>query len=450
MFLFLAGCVSLSTQQELRAPSLLPHTDRQMKTAGFWVSRNPGPDKIIMTSDGIIEFNRMIRDDQNLTENILSIGISYPGDRLSRELNESMANIRKQLFVRSNGVVVGNEFFSPIFENMNLESLSEKITVRYGLIVHYADQRILPTDEGLFAKAGDIDFDELQNSALDVGTPLVVLHESKDGLWVYGISELSSGWVRKEQVAFCDYQDFSDAIHKTDLAVVISPKADIYLNPEMTQYYDYLKMGSTLPVDIQNEGKGFVVLVPRKGEDSKVVWTKGYLKKDEVNLGFLPYTPRTIIDQAFKMLNAPYGWGDMYGEQDCSRFIQEIFATVGIKMPRNSAAQANVGKLLGDFSRKGTGEDKRDVLKNATSGISILYLKGHIMLYLGMLSDRPYAIHATWAYRQKGCDGQCVYVMNRVVVSDLSLGEGSVKGSLLERLLAVREIRSSQETKKYE
>ncbi len=42
------------------------------------------------------------------------------------------------------------------------------------------------------------------------------------------------------------------------------------------------------------------------------------------------------------MLNQPYGWGDMYGEQDCSRFLQMVFATVGIMLPRDSKDQAQV------------------------------------------------------------------------------------------------------------
>jgi hypothetical protein len=57
---------------------------------------------------------------------------------------------------------------------------------------------------------------------------------------------------------------------------------------------------------------------------------------------------------------------------------------------------------------------------------------------LGKDQNRLYAIHAAWAYRQKGIEGDEVKVLGRVVVSDLSLGEGSSKGSLLERIVAVR------------
>ena len=60
------------------------------------------------------------------------------------------------------------------------------------------------------------------------------------------------------------------------------------------------------------------------------------------------------------------------------------------------------------------------------------------MLYLGMLENRPYAIHAVWAYREPLGEEDQVHVINRVVVSDLDLGDGSKKGSLFKRLTGVR------------
>ena len=60
------------------------------------------------------------------------------------------------------------------------------------------------------------------------------------------------------------------------------------------------------------------------------------------------------------------------------------------------------------------------------------------MLYLGTLEGRAYAIHSAWAYRRPRGGRDDTFVVNRVVVSDLTLGEGSRRGSLLERLNAVR------------
>ena len=68
-------------------------------------------------------------------------------------------------------------------------------------------------------------------------------------------------------------------------------------------------------------------------------------------------------------------------------------------------------------------------------------MKGHIMLYLGTFEGRAYAIHAAWAYRAPGPSGDKIFVLNRVVVSNLTLGEGSKRGSLLNRLNAVKVVK---------
>lgn len=317
-------------------------------------------------------------------------------------------------------------------------------------MVHGTDQRVLPTTEVLYAEKGDIDFDELQNSGLDVGTPVVILHQSQDGQWIYGKTQLSAGWVQAQDVAAADLAAVKRFSARDQIVVVTAPKADVFLNKERTQYDDYVRMGTVLPL-VEVNGDLVEVSVPVRNHDGTLAEVSGYLKAEEVSVGFLPYTPRNMIDQAFKMLNTPYGWGDMYGEQDCSRFIQEIFSTVGILMPRNSGQQAQVGVLVSNFSDQDSADAKGVALQQQTvAGLTTLYMKGHILLYLGSVEGRPFAIHASWGYREKGecpaaksgqaCRPEVFHVMNRVVVSDLSLGEGSWKKSLLERLLSVRRV----------
>jgi hypothetical protein len=171
--------------------------------------------------------------------------------------------------------------------------------------------------------------------------------------------------------------------------------------------------------------------------------SSGFLAPADVNSGFLPYTPRVIYEQAFKMLDKPYGWGDMNGGQDCSRFIQMVFATVGLQLPRNSSEQRLVGILLDGFKEDLSPEDKEAyLLGDGVGALTLLGLKGHIMLYLGDVDEKPYAIHATWSYKEKAPDGQgeVTRFIKGVAVTGLNLGAGSSKGSLLERIISIRVI----------
>lgn len=441
--LFILGCSDPFDISRLAAPAAVPGTTREMKTAGFWISRHPFPDKIILSAEEIKSLNSHIENELKLTRDVVKIGPSYSGKELASELRESLKSVREQKLYGNSGGLAGNDFYRQIEQGLNLESVPANIEVRYGFVVHFADQRVLPTTAALYAKPGDTDFDELQNSGLDVGTPLAILHESADGEWLYAISPLSSGWVRKDKVAFCRLEELRNYLAKTDYAVIVSPKADIFIDSSLTQCYDYVRMGVRFPAGQGDAGSVIEVTIPTRLADGKLSETMAYIKKENVSLGYLPYTPRMIIEQAFKLLNAPYGWGDINGEQDCSRFIQEVFATVGVELPRNSSAQAEVGALIGKFRKKIPIEERLEILSDkAVGGVTVLHLTGpnHIMLFLGMFDNRPYAIHAVWGYREKGFLRDHIRVLKRVAVTDLLLGEGTRKGALIGRVTTIRSI----------
>jgi len=307
------------------------------------------------------------------------------------------------------------------------------VAPRYGLVVHFASQRFLPTKEVLYESKGDFEFDQLQNSALDVGTPVAVVHTSTDGLWYYVMTDISDGWVEAKNIALGDVNQVKEFSKNNDFAVVIKPKADIFLNESMTDYYDYVRMGMRLPLSGVDAGR-VTVDVPVMGADGSLAVQEAYMNAEDVNTGYLAFTARNIFKQALMMLNQPYGWGDMYGEQDCSRFLQMIFATVGIVLPRDSKNQAQVSSSIVDFDEKSDDAAKIAAIMKSPAASTLLAMKGHIMLYLGTVNGKPYAIHDTTGFKKMEDDKEVTYAIDRVIISDLSLGQGSEKGSLLRRL----------------
>lgn len=432
------GCAQHQAPSALYAPpSTIPFTNPAMKTAGYWIGRHPAPDKIILNPDEIKTLNTTIRHDMKLTWDLSLWPKVYSGNQLRQDLKIQLNELKKDKLMLLDGTPVPESFWAAAEQNLNLAAVPDKIKRQYGLALQYADQRLLPTAQGLYAKANDVDFDELQNSALDIGVPVVVLHTSLDGEWVYAQAALSSGWLRAKEVGAVDTYDF-ERMSSPSFVIVTDPKADVYANGKLTRHKGYLRMGARLPFVRESEGIT-EVLIPEAGSDGKTALVPGFMMTEQVNKGYLLYTPRMVLVQAFKMLDQPYGWGDMYGEQDCSRFLQEIFATVGIKLPRNSSAQIRIGQRLNDWPDNATDDDKISLLKEAgLGGVTVLGMKGHIMLYLGMVDDRAYAIHSVWAYRTPGLHADDIFVLNKVTVSDLTLGEGSQRGSLLKRLNAVR------------
>jgi hypothetical protein len=162
------------------------------------------------------------------------------------------------------GSAADNAFYSPIEENMVLSGPgAADIDVRFAYVVHNADQRLLPVKEGLNASPGDADFDELQNSSLGPGTPVAVLHTSRDGKWHYVSSTVSEGWVEEGSLAFCGREETKDADSVLDFAVVTAARADIYLDSGLKEYYDYARMGDRFILKSAAPGAVEIVLLLR-------------------------------------------------------------------------------------------------------------------------------------------------------------------------------------------
>ena len=176
-----------------------------------------------------------------------------------------------------------------------------------------------------------------------------------------------------------------------NFAVTINPKNALWIDHH---YDDFVRMGVRLPY-LGKLGDYTQVQIPKRNSEGSLQLRTAAIRNSDIHLGYLAYTPRTIITQAFKFLNAPYGWGGMFGEQDCSKFLQEIYDTVGLKLPRNSGEQEKTGKALMAF--EGSRQKRINALiAKGTPASTLLYLPGHIMLYLGSYEGVPYMIHTLW------------------------------------------------------
>jgi len=444
IFLFLlcfGGCCVPVEKRYQAAPSLLPGTNRMMKTAGFWIGRHPDPDRVFLDPGQIEKLNGYLQAELGLTRDMLASDQSMSQEEIRSLLDEDMRNFTGPACYDKDGMAAGADFFDSLYGNMNLENIPPRVPPRFALVTRFADQRVFPTAESLYGTRGDRDFDAVQTSALDIGTPLRILHESRDQAWVYVFDPLYRGWVENNRIAPASREDLERFLRPEKRAVVISPKGDLYRDPIRTVHHDHARMGVSFPLagDDDGNGDGVVLLLPFRREDGSLCIEKAYASEAEVHRGFLALTGRHMLEQAFRLVNAPYGWGGRNGEQDCSRFVQEVFATAGVRLPRNSSKQAEAGLLLDRFDGGTPAERKIAILaERALGGLTLLYMKGHILLYAGHVDGVPYAVHALWGYRERDGCGDRVRVTGRVVLSDLTLGKGTKKGSLLERLVSVR------------
>jgi len=426
------------------APIPLPGITDTMNTAGFWTGRHPCPDREILSPEGICVLNAQI-EALKVTHRVIHMDATHSGEQLRNEIRSRTSSLYGRGLYRRDGRRADRMFYREIEKTMGLEQIPETIRVGYGLIMHNADERIIPTEQGLYADPGDFGFDELQNSGLDLGAAVAVLHMSTDGQWAYVISDTDAGWVKSDSMVLSSAEEIRrQKDSNVPKVIVTARRADLFLDEALTEYYDFARMGTRLAPGRGETANAYEVTLPSRAANGEYAPLRGYVRKKDASPGYLAYTPRNIIDQAFRLLSAPYGWGDKGGEQDCSRFIQEVFATAGILMPRNSGHQAKVGHIVGEYAAGGPVDEKMLALKKeGIGGVTILQLPGHIMLYLGEMNGAPYVIHSVWGYREPGWTGDRVRVIGRVAVTDASLGAGSQRGSLLERIVTIRNVEQS-------
>ena len=254
------------------------------------------------------------------------------------------------------------------------------------------DLRFLPSEEPLFAdpdRAGEgWPFDYSQNSAVWHGTPLRVLHESRDGAWLFCVCDCAAGWARADDVAFIS-DKLASTYRNSPLLAITADK--VPLRDENGRALALGRMGALFPRSKSG------VIVPLRDECGETVLDEAFLS-DELSAPLpLALTAENVAKLADRLMGTPYGWGGMDGGRDCSATMRDLFAPFGLWLPRNSAPQA---RKSGDFVELEGLSDEEKLAAIRDHGVpfaSLIGMKGHIGLYLGYdETGEPLLLHNSW------------------------------------------------------
>ena len=419
------------------SPLLLENVSQAMLRPGYWISRHPSPDVIIMNDKEIESFNASIRKRRGSVSHLPSLAGNISGNTIRNGINQGLNLLKSMRLYDEKGERVPSSFWNSIQANCNLKAIPGTIKIRYALPLAFADQRIAPTEVQLNKKVLDYELDELQNSGFDIGTPLLIYHNSADGKWAYGSSAITSGWFRLSDLVFLDVQSWKDYQQTQDFVVITAAQADLWKDASRTNYAGAARMGSRFPLLDEEEDRYIISLPVRDDEGQRLA--SGYILKQDAHPKYLPYTARNVYELAFRMLNMPYGWADTNGNTDCSSYLRQLFSCFGIILPRNSAEQEKSGKIAHSFTDKESANTRNETLiKKGKPALTLLRRPGHITLYLGSVDGRAYIIHNTWAERVKDTNSSNkIQVINRVVVSDVFIGNKSLQGPMIKHFTSI-------------
>jgi hypothetical protein len=429
------------------ASQLSPNVSAKMEKPEFWIKKVKNPSRILLTSEEIQRMNEENLKRQELFLcRVKDLKEEWKKEEILSLLREDWEGFGKTEEVRygRNGMPLQEPFWNELKSNLHQESLKERNPLLFGLVVKRTDIRVFPTDERSMSTPTNHEFDRFQHSMVSPGSLIGIYYLSKDKQWAYVQTGFIRGWVRMKDLAIAKEKSEAKHYEETKERLLITGNfVNIFGDPTLQQLVFTAQMGNSFPL-ISMHGEsgtgepGYVIKIPYRGQDGGLSFRKGYISKDEdVHRGFLPYTQENVAHQAFKMLHQPYGWGEMDGGRDCSRFIMDIFATFGILMPRNSKLQAQVGTPLSQTEGKSL-KEKGKILDRAMRIVTLLRSPGHIMLYLGKDHGKYYVIHSIWGIQKSERLSLKLKKIGKVVVSDLSLGNKEPNGSLLDRITDIR------------
>ena len=374
----------------------------------YWTEHNADGDKVVLNAAGVEAFNKKIIAASPTVYDMAAYPKTLSGKTVATYVN-THTDLSDELY--REGKLVSDNYKNILRSQTNAAAIPAEVTVRYGVTVRRANLRNLPTGEGLFFYAGDRNFDALQETALDPGEAVAILHTSTNGYFYYVQAYNYRGWLSKFDVAETDRSIWLRYAEPKNFLTVVAK--DYTLKADGAQVL--FQQGARLQL-ADKKASAYTVKVPVRTKEGKLQEEKVVLAANaSLHECYLPYTTNNIIRSAFKFYDSVYGWGGLQQSVDCSSFISNAYRTVGIFLPRNADEQetsAGIHKKMGNMSSA----QRANVIKGLTPG-STLHMDGHVMLYLGSSNEIPYAIHSLGSHYTGGTR----HSVMKVVVSDLNL-----------------------------
>jgi cell wall-associated NlpC family hydrolase len=323
---------------------------------------------------------------------------------LREELVGELAKFRKHPGYGENGRQHSREWVEELARNSDLAAYPN--AGFRAITVYPADLRLLPTFKPHFsslrADGTGYPFDNLQNSAIPANTPIYVPHLTRDQSWVLVTSHYGAGWLPARDVATVD--PTLTALWEGAEQVAIT-RDDVSVYDQDGRFLFKTGLGAQFP-RIEDEGGNYRVMVAQADEQRRGQLRQAVISGDSAVLQPLRLTPANIAVMANQLMHQPYGWGGLYQNRDCSSLLKDLFVPFGLWLPRHSSHQALNGGRFSSLNPLAPEERERMILEQGIPFLTLVWVKGHIMLYLGNDHARALVFHSLWGIKTREPGGE--------------------------------------------
>lgn len=389
---------------QLPASGVIGIQDAQL-TPAFWLARTQQPAQLLLTPQQIEARNaRLLHDDPSMHD-LAALPASLTGAQVRTWIEESASAPTKPLW-DDTGKSIPQATLDAIVANRALPAIPANQATRYGMAVRRTALRTFPTTLRVFSSQGDTDIDRFQESALFPGDAVVITQSSADGQWLFVLSQRYAAWVEASAIAEGGRDAVLGYATRAPFRIITGAKPRTLFTREQPRLSELqLDMGTRIPladvavnkpVNGQHPYTSWILDLPMRNDDGRLAFAPALLQKNtDSSPAALPLTRANVIRQAFKFLGERYGWGHSYNGRDCSGFVSDVYRSMGVLMPRNTSAQA-VSPVFSRIHFDARTPRQQRMAAVATLDVGdLIYIPGHVMLFLGRINGAPYVIHDT-------------------------------------------------------
>ncbi|HYQ57561.1 MAG TPA: hypothetical protein VEP89_09465, partial [Draconibacterium sp.] len=424
----------------LRAPDALPGTLPEMRETSYWIDKMDSPDEVVLTTEQIEEKNaayekrlREILDSESpkseqIGRELRKAGLFAIYPDLSTKTPTEISDIVKEIVDQQlnsvrrgpSGNILGIENSEGemvgIRNELAFDQIKDQITIQPGITVKTGLLKIIPSlrYEYVGYMSSSRDWDMWNLDIVPIGSKVQILHTSASGGHVFVLSDRGYGWLKSEEVALCSEKEAGNFIDTEDFWICTDDMTPFYSDESCTYTSGWMRMGDKLPATKNSK----IIMVPTRQANGGLEIQEAWLKTtSDVSKGYLPYTRKNVVIQAFKMLDNMYDWtGGFYGRNHMT-VLRDLYSSFGFELPANGGMTLlSVYSPREDMITPDAGKEKQyeAILSHEPLLTIDVCSSGHSLIVLGEYNGEPITFD-THGYKYNDDEGNERIVRRQVV-----------------------------------